>query len=72
MQDFVHQQYWFDHEQDALRTEPMYIEELREFKAFLEKSEVPELRDLNLLGAQFVLPLAASEHFFRYDRAPRT
>ncbi len=45
----------FDNEQEALRAEPMYIEELREFKSYLrEKTEVPELRSLNLLGVQFV------------------
>ncbi len=37
-------------------SQAMYIEELREFKAFLvEITEVAELQSLNLLGVQFAL-----------------
>ena len=46
--------YWFDNEQDrSPQAEAMYLEELREFKAFLvENTVVDELSNLNLLGVQ--------------------
>ena len=46
--------YWFDNEQDrSPQTEAMYLEELREFRAFLvANTAVDELRNLNLLGVQ--------------------
>ena len=34
----------------------MYVEELREFRTFLRgNTDIPELRNLNLLGVQFSL-----------------
>ena len=47
----------------------MYLEELREFQAYLvAKTEVAELKSLNLLGTQFAL-CEASKYFFylRYE-----
>ena len=48
---------WFDNEYDRSPTaERMYIDELREFQAFLvESTDVVELKTLNLLGVQFAL-----------------
>ncbi len=45
----------FDNELDrSAAAERLYMEEMREFKAFLvANTEVPELRELNLLGVQF-------------------
>ncbi len=71
--NFVNNRRWFDNEQDRTPSaEAMYIEELREFRAYLqEHTSIPELRDLNLLGAQFAL-CEASKYFFylRYDSGP--
>ena len=46
--------YWFDNEQDrSPQAEAMYLEELREFRAFLvANTAAGELRNLNLLGVQ--------------------
>ena len=47
----------------------MYLEKLREFQAYLvAKTEVAELKSLNLLGTQFAL-CEASKYFFylRYE-----
>ena len=46
--------YWFDNEQDrSPQAEAMYLEELREFRAFLvANTAVDELRNLNLLGVR--------------------
>ena len=46
--------YWFDNEQDrSPQAEAMYLEELRDFRAFLvANTAVDELRNLNLLGVQ--------------------
>ena len=42
----------------------MYLEELREFQSYLSsKTDVPELKSLNLLGVQFAL-CEASKFFF--------
>ncbi len=54
---------WLDNEQESFRVEATYVEELREFKAFLQKTEIEELRSLNLLGVQFAL-CEASKYIF--------
>jgi hypothetical protein len=45
----------FDNEHDrSPQAEKMYVDELREVRAFLhERTTVPELKALNLLGVQF-------------------
>ena len=39
------------------------MDEMREFKLFVEKSDVPDLKALNLLGIQFAL-CECSKYFF--------
>ena len=70
MLNWLHNRRWFDNEQDALRTETMYIDELREFKNYLQqKTNIPELRALNLLGVQFAL-CEASKYIFYLETEP--
>ena len=61
---------WFDNEYDrSPSAESMYLEELREFQFYLvSKTDVAELKKLNLLGVQFAL-CEASKYFFylRYE-----
>ena len=68
--NFVNNRRWFDNEYDrSPAAEMMYLEELREFQAYLvSKTKVPELKTLNLLGVQFAL-CEASKYFFylRYE-----
>ena len=68
--NFVFNRRWFDNEYDRTpAAETMYLEELREFQAYLvAKTEVAELKCLNLLGTQFAL-CEASKYFFylRYE-----
>ena len=48
----------FDNEQDrSPAAEEMYVAELREFRDYVhEHTNVKELKELNLLGVQFVAP----------------
>ena len=61
---------WFDNERDqSPAAEMMYLEELREFQAYLlAKTDFNELKTLNLLGVQFAL-CEASKYIFclRYE-----
>ena len=68
--NWVNNRRWFDNEYDRSPTaEDMYVEELRDFKAFLISStDIAELRDLKLLGVQFALCEASKYLFFlRYE-----
>ena len=53
--NFVFNRRWFDNEFDRTpAAEAMYLDELREVQAYLmAKTEVPELKSLNLLGVQY-------------------
>ena len=68
--NFVFNRRWFDNEYDRTpAAETMYLEELREFQAYLvANTGVAELKCLNLLGTQFAL-CEASKYFFylRYE-----
>ena len=71
--NFVNNRRWFDNEQDrSPAAEEMYVEELREFRAYLqEHTSIAELKSLNLLGAQFALCEASKYFFFlRYESGP--
>jgi hypothetical protein len=68
--NFVFNRRWFDNERDqSPAAETMYLEELREFQAYLlAKTEVPELKTMNLLGVQFALCEASKYIFYvRYE-----
>ena len=68
--NFVFNRRWFDNARDqSPAAETMYLEELREFQAYLmAKTEVPELKTLNLLGVQFALCEASKYIFYlRYE-----
>ena len=68
--NFVFNRRWFDNEYDrSPSAESMYLEELREFQFYLvSKTDVAELKKLNLLGVQFAL-CEASKYFLylRYE-----
>ena len=55
--NFVNNRRWFDNEQDrSPAAERMYVDELREFRAYLVgHTDITELKSLNLLGVQFAL-----------------
>ena len=71
--NFIFNWRWFDNEYDRSPVaERMYLEELREFQIYLfSRTDVPELKSLNLLGVQFAL-CEASKYFFylRYESGP--
>ena len=71
--NFIFNRRWFDNEYDRSPVaERMYLEELREFQIYLfSRTDVPELKSLNLLGVQFAL-CEASKYFFylRYESGP--
>ncbi len=71
--NFIFNRRWFDNEYDrSPLAERMYLEELREFQIYLfSRTDVPELKSLNLLGVQFAL-CEASKYFFylRYESGP--
>ena len=52
--NWINNRRWFENERDRLPAcEKMYVEELRQFRIFLQQNTVvDELRELNLLGVQ--------------------
>ena len=63
--NFINNRRFFDNEFDhSPAAEAMYIEELRNFKRYLQQhTTIAQLRSLNLLGVQFAL-CEASKYFF--------
>jgi hypothetical protein len=55
--NFINNKWWFDNEHDmSPAAEAMYVSELREFRAYLQKNtDLDELKGLNVLGVQFGL-----------------